>query len=439
MTTLERPIGDRALNREEVARRDLGHTDVTPAVARTIVALFLLLIVIVPVVELLAVRSRSAAGVASAWSHLAGDVPPPPGPPPSTLWTRVLADNRTVLERLDGFERTLEDESVIGRALRPPAQALMTGSLGAGNERVYPGRDGWLFYRPDVEYVTGVAFLDPVRLRRRVESANEWAIPPAPDPRPALLRFRDDLAARGVTLIVVPVPTKAGVHPDRLAGAVAGAESGILHNPSFAALVDELSRAGVQVFDPSVLLRSGRTSAPQYLATDTHWRPEVMESIAAALAARVRAAGLAAVTDPGYRIERTRVTNTGDITRMLDLPVASGLYPAEEVWLQRVLLADGSAWRAARESDVLLLGDSFANIYSLESMGWGTSAGLAEHLSLALGRPIDRIVQNDAGAFASREILARDPDRLTGKRVVIYQFAERELAFGDWKVLRIPR
>ena len=37
----------------------------------------------------------------------------------------------------------------------------MTGWLGAGNERVYPGRDGWLFYRPDVEYLTGPGFLDP--------------------------------------------------------------------------------------------------------------------------------------------------------------------------------------------------------------------------------------------------------------------------------------
>ena len=438
MTTLERPIGDRALHREEVARRDLGHTDVSPVVARTIVALFLLLIAVVPAVELLAVRSRSAAGVASAWSQLVADVEPAPGPPPTTLWTRLLASNRVVLERLTGFERTLEDESVIGRALRPPAQALMTGSLGAGNERVYPGRDGWLFYRPDVEYVTGQAFLDPARLRRRVESANEWSIPPAPDPRPALLRFRDDLAARGIALVVVPAPTKAGVHPDRLSGVVAPAESGILRNPSFAALVDELSRAGLEVFDPSGILRTGRTAAPQYLATDTHWRPEVMESVAVALSARLRAS-VPAAADPGYRIERASVTNIGDITRMLDLPATTALYPAEEVWLRRVLQPDGTPWRAERDSEVLLLGDSFANIYSLQSMGWGTSAGLAEHLSLALGRPLDRIVQNDAGAYAPREILARDPDRLTGKRVVIYQFAERELAFGDWKVLRIPR
>ena len=70
-------------------------------------------------------------------------------------------------------------------------------------------------------------------------------------------------------------------------------------------------------------------------------------------------------------------------------------------------------------------------------MGWGTSAGLAEQLSHVLGRPVDRLVQNDEGAFATRAILQRDAARLTGKRVVIYQFAMRELSFGDWRVIRM--
>ena len=34
-------------------------------------------------------------------------------------------------------------------------------------------------------------------------------------------------------------------------------------------------------------------------------------------------------------------------------------------------------------------------------------------------------------------MLAGDPARLTGKRVVIYQFAARELAFGDWRILAV--
>jgi alginate O-acetyltransferase complex protein AlgJ len=72
-------------------------------------------------------------------------------------------------------------------------------------------------------------------------------------------------------------------------------------------------------------------------------------------------------------------------------------------------------------------------------MGWGDSAGLIEQLSFELQRPMDRIVRNDNGAFATRERLARElargHDRLAGKRVVVYQFAARELAFGDWKLV----
>jgi alginate O-acetyltransferase complex protein AlgJ len=125
---------------------------------------------------------------------------------------------------------------------------------------------------------------------------------------------------------------------------------------------------------------------------------------------------------------------------MLDLPPDQTLFPPERVALRFIVDADGNPWRASPDADVLLLGDSFSNIYSLASMGFGESAGLAEQLSFVLQRPIDRVVQNDDGAYATREILQRSregsdaDDRLAGKRVVVWQFAARELMFGDWRV-----
>jgi hypothetical protein len=84
------------------------------------------------------------------------------------------------------------------------------------------------------------------------------------------------------------------------------------------------------------------------------------------------------------------------------------------------------------------LGDSFSNIYSLEPMGWGQSAGFVEQLAYHLQAPVDRLVRNDAGAFATRDMLARElargRDRLAGKKWLIWQFAARELAVGDWKL-----
>jgi alginate O-acetyltransferase complex protein AlgJ len=76
-------------------------------------------------------------------------------------------------------------------------------------------------------------------------------------------------------------------------------------------------------------------------------------------------------------------------------------------------------------------------------MGWGDSAGFAEHLSAALGRPLDRLVINAGGAHTTRQELVREMaagrDRLAGKRVVIYEFAARELAVGDWRLFDLTQ
>ncbi len=100
-------------------------------------------------------------------------------------------------------------------------------------------------------------------------------------------------------------------------------------------------------------------------------------------------------------------------------------------------------WSPDRDADVLLIGDSFSNIYSGEALGWGRSAGLAEQLSLLLQRPVDTIIIDGGGAVAGRRQLAADiargRDRLDGKRLVIWQFANRELSQGDWALIDLPK
>ena len=103
----------------------------------------------------------------------------------------------------------------------------------------------------------------------------------------------------------------------------------------------------------------------------------------------------------------------------------------------RVLAADGSSWRPDPGAEVLLLGDSFTNVYSVPELGWGEGAGLAEQLAFALERPVDRIAVNAGGAWTARQRLVaelrRGSDRLAGKRLVVYEFAVRELTSGDWR------
>ena len=442
------------LSREAIAHVEVGHTAVSPRLAGGMVAGFLLALVLLPLAEWIGERvardrapdpvARLAAIGPDARLRLAALGPDAP------VWSRVVAVNRAVLAGLTAFEADLEDGSAVGAWLRPPTQWLLSAALGAGNERVYVGRDGWLFFRPDVEYLTGPGFLEPRVLARRMASADEFVTPPSPDPRPAILAFARDLEARGIALVVVPTPVKPTVHPGRLSRRYDD-RFGPVQNPPFEAWVETLRRHGVRVFDPAPMLvaRARGTGVAQYLATDTHWRPEAAAAVGVALAEVLRRElALPPAPSPGYRVVSRQARAHGDTLAALDLPPWQRLYPAETVPLQHVIDAQGEPWRPSAQADVLLLGDSFTNIYSLASMGWGEAAGFAEHLSLALQRPVDRIVQNDAGARATRDLLGRDlaaaraagqaGDRLTGKRVVVWQFATRELASGDWAVLPLP-
>jgi hypothetical protein len=125
------------------------------------------------------------------------------------------------------------------------------------------------------------------------------------------------------------------------------------------------------------------------------------------------------------------VTNLGDVAMMLKFPDEWKVFAPETATVRQVL--DGNQpWQPDPQAEVLLLGDSFTNIFSLAPMGWGEGAGLAEHLSLALGLPVDAITRNDAGSFATREMLAKELLRASAKdgpaaedAALILQQAER--------------
>lgn len=133
-----------------------------------------------------------------------------------------------------------------------------------------------------------------------------------------------------------------------------------------------------------------------------------------------------------YSSSPIEVAGSGDTIAMLDLTNRA----AETVTLERVT-REGQPWAPDPDAEALLLGDSFTNIYAVPTLGWGSGAGLAAQLSAALGRPVDTLAINDNGSYAPRAALAstirRGRDRLSGKKVVIYAFASRELAFGDWR------
>ena len=434
------PETHRRISREEEAELALKGTLLARGAALMLIVGFLATICAVPLVQFCSeLRQTPSAGslpMFDIFKALPGWKNFRAVRRPADLWN--LLPRR---QELKAAEKGLEDQSVVSQWLLPRVQTILTGELGVGNEQACAGRDGWLFYRPDVEYITGPAFFDREGMKKRAEKSGIQ-----PDPVAAIVDFRNQLRTRGIDLMIVPVPVKPAIDPEMLAEKAKG--GGAFQNASFGSFLERLEKAGVHVFDPSQFLAARKQSLagqPLYLQTDTHWRPETMESVAQELAKALNAPGAApALSGAGLppatlRALDKEVSGLGDIATMLRLPKAQRVFPLQTVTIHQITL-DTGLWRPEKDASVLLLGDSFSNIFSLDAMGWGESAGFAEHLSRALEcRAIDSIVRNSNGAFATREILsqelARGRDRLAGKKLVVWEFAARELAFGDWKLL----
>ncbi len=438
-----------AQERLSAAWCEVGQTDVRPATAWALTVTFLAALFGVPAVQVAArgldlVRSADN-GEAAARIERSFLTDPTGVPKVSSWFHRLEARHETWSATLKAIERALDEHSLVAAWLRPWTQYLLARWLGAGNEQVYPGRDGWLFYRRSVDFVTGPSFPAPDPPRTAIARYEDPPRAQHRDPLPAIVDFQRALERRGIALVVVPVPPKPTVHPERLTRRATQLDTPV-SNRAYAAFVERVRRAGVLWFDPVPLLveRRRRTGEPQYLATDTHWRPDAMIAVATDLAAFLsRHVPLPPRPAAGYKARSVEVVHRGDLARLLDVPATAAGYGPERVRIRQILTARDEPWQPDPAADVLLLGDSFTNIYALPSLGWGSAAGLAEQVAFALQRPVDRLALNDNGAFATRlalqQELARGHDRLAGKRVVIWQFVAHELAFGDWRPIDLGR
>jgi hypothetical protein len=153
-----------------------------------------------------------------------------------------------------------------------------------------------------------------------------------------------------------------------------------------------------------------------------------------------------------YAVDTLEVLREGDVgvmtalpaLKIRDLALSFGKEPtrAYQVYVQP---ADSTPVPSAktlyrddfRNSKVLLLGDSFSRIYQTDEP---RAAGWIAHLARELSQPLATIVSDGGASTLVRRKLAREPKMLRGKKLVIWEFVERDLRFGaeGWKQVAIP-
>ncbi len=265
------------------------------------------------------------------------------------------------------------------------------------------------------------------------------ATPDARDPLPAILNFQQQCDKAGVELLLVPVPGKAVVYPEKITGKATDALPRL--DRYHAKFYELLQTHGVKVLDPTPLLlrRRNDTDGPMFCLTDSHWSGQACVLTAQMLAEQIcTRPWYKAVPKRKYVSDIRRVTITGDLGTMLHDPAISETLNLTMVKEQSA--AGSASVESWRESPVVLLGDSHNLIFHGGDDMLATGAGLPDQLAKQLGFPVDLVAVRGSGATPARKSLARRQDNLAGKKLIIWCFTTREFTEGQgWGKVTVVR
>ncbi|OGF49467.1 MAG: hypothetical protein A2231_12320 [Candidatus Firestonebacteria bacterium RIFOXYA2_FULL_40_8] len=361
---------------------------------------------------------------------------------------------------LRAYEKSLEESWWGNKNLRKGMLDLYSYLFGDTGERCVLGRDNWLFYRPGLRYLT-----EPDRLEENKKKRSENVIE-------IISKFRNSLREKNIELVVVPVPEKPVIYPEMLA---AGVKQVISPSEEF---LKGLSKKGINTVDLFTALREAKEKNPKiqyYLKADTHWTPAGAEVAARKISGELIKLKYKTGRYKGYSRKNIKTKRRGDLVGMLGASLGKERFEVEEAECGQILdnvtgliipdkVGVSGLYRnthlidTEKEASVLLLGDSFSRIYQLpeaNSLGENKagvvvtntraegsktllpgSAGLPSLLAWELQSAVDYILSDGGAAKNTRLILVNNMEILRNKKVVIWEFTERDIAsgFSGWDI-----
>ena len=292
------------------------------------------------------------------------------------------------------------------------AEASAAAAASAETATVKGDADGWLFVRNELAQLGMGEF---------------WTSFNDRDPVKVIGAYQKALADLGVELIVVPVPAKAALYPEKFAAA-----STLGSVTQMTPLMDQIAATGAKVVDLEKLYRAELPNDQLYCAQDAHWTP-----LGAKLAAKAVAESLSGIVSEGTENfssgEETEIEISGD--------QAKGEFanlPKEKITTYPVI-GEGDPTNA----EVLVVGDSHLQVFTDGGAQFHTTgSGFLDQLQLALKQSVASMTNSGDGVDGPRvrivKAAAKDPAYWEGKKAVVWVFASRAFTAPIQKWREIP-
>ncbi len=353
----------------------------------------------------------------------------PAGPDPVALperWVPAtelfkIGNGEGLLTHLKEFEDKLEKAQFTDPPRQLIQRSLLESPLREGNRKTRIGKEGWLYLQTALDSITGYGPLKP----EPDSVAKDPRRSPWRAPLDVIRTFAGQLDEFGVELMLVPIPVKPMIYPEHLGHA----SPGPVTHPDASAFYSKINALpNVEVIDLSEDFWKLKDTTRVFLKQDTHWTPAGMEHAAEKISSRISGKPWYA-PGPGFTpAEREKRQSPGDLVEKLDAGKTGFAEETVEVTPVKGQVHD-------QDSPIVLLGDSFTNIYADDiGLNWGKEAGFAEHLALRLRIPIDVIAINGGAATGARQALAQRKGSATimkKKKVIIWAIAARDLLLAE--------
>ncbi len=299
------------------------------------------------------------------------------------------------------------------------------------NAGAVAGVENWLFLASDIRFLgLGQFWGDEASKVSRARKAD------AADPIPAIVDFNKQLQSRGIELLILPVPPKAAIYPEKIIPDVD--LKGQAVSPFLGNFYGELRSRGVNVIDLTSVFQQNRANerGPVFCRTDSHW-----SGIGCALAAQAVAGQIkgkfGGQPRNSYTAEWKEAELNGDLVDLLG--TKSQKPGPEKISVRAVSDQTGAGLNPDPNSPLLIMGDSHTLVFHDFH---AERAGLLDELAQELGFLPDMIGTRGSGATAVRITLYRrslkDPEYLAKKKMIVWCFAAREFTESDQGWEKVP-
>ncbi|MDH4413405.1 MAG: hypothetical protein QE484_08870 [Rhizobium sp.] len=167
--------------------------------------------------------------------------------------------------------------------------------LGAGRKGVIVGDEGWFFTSEEFKSVP----------TKDIDDAVDH-----------IAKIRDDLQARGITLVLAPLPAKSDIYAEEVPSLLRSAAMA----DAYGAFTAALEQRDITVADMRKALLAAKPFGEVFLKSDTHWSPAGAKAAAEAVQSSAQKTGIDLPSQELTAEWQTPVSLWGDLTKFVTSP-----------------------------------------------------------------------------------------------------------------------